>query len=78
MNKNFARRIERLERQLLGTQDESQLIYVMSDIEGDDEEDTPWSIKLSPGIRAVAFGAPFSSEDVKRLRQQYADGWPRP
>ena len=60
------RRIERLERQ--SGANRGQMVYFGPNLEDDDSEETPWSINIRPGEWATAFGAPFSSEDIERLK----------
>jgi len=71
--RNWEQRIERL-KQRMGAKQGPQLICIGPNLERDNREETPWSIKISPGVWATAFGASFSSEDIKRLRREHADG----
>jgi len=75
----WKQRIERLEEKM-GTKRQPQMIYLTPNLkpDGDDSEETPWSVKIAPGVWAKAFGAPFSSEDIERLRREYVDGKAQP
>jgi len=77
--RRWQQRIERLEKRI-GTRVGPQLIYLTPNLkpEGDDAEETPWSVKIAAGVWAKAFGAPFSSEDIERLRREYVDGKAQP
>src|SRR5262249_30903456 len=77
MMSNLNRRIERLEKRI-GTRVGPQLIYITPNLQPDDSEETPWSVRVAPGVWAKAFGAPFSSEDIERLRREYVDGKAQP
>jgi len=51
-----------------------QLIYITPNLEseGDDSEETPWSIKISPhGIWVKAFGPRFTPEQIDNFRKEY-------
>jgi len=48
----------------MGLKQGKQLIYIRPNLERDDREETPWSIKISAGVWATAFGASFSFEDI--------------
>jgi hypothetical protein len=66
------RRIERLEKETGA--DKGQMLYLGPNLESDEEEETPWSIKISPGLWATAFGAPFSGEQIEQLRAEFTSG----
>ena len=69
---NLNRRIERLEKRI-GTRVGPQLIYLTPNLkpEGDDAEETPWSVKIRPGVWAKAFGAPFTADQIDNFRKEY-------
>lgn len=69
---NLSRRIERLEQRLSAQHGEQQLVYVGPNLESDDSEETPWSVKIAPGVWAMAFGARFTAEQIDALRKEYA------
>ena len=73
--RRWKQRIERLEDRM-GSKRVPQLIYITPNLEaeGDDSAETPWSVKIAPGVWATAFGTPFCSEDIERLRKKYAYG----
>jgi hypothetical protein len=62
------RRVERLEQQ--AGMKQRQMICFGPNLEDDDEEETPWTIKIRPGEWATAFGAPFTSAQIERLRAE--------
>jgi hypothetical protein len=64
----FEKRIERLEKQT-GVKPGPRLIYITPNLEDDDSEETPYSIKLSPGVWAEICGAPLSEEEIRSLKE---------
>jgi len=71
--RRWQQRIERLEKRI-GTRVGPQAIYLTPNLEaeGDDSEETPWSVKIAPGVWGAAFGAPFTAEQIDQLRKEYA------
>jgi len=77
--RRWKQRVERLE-QKTGTNPGPQMIYLTPNLkpEGDDSQETAWSVKIAPGVWAKAFGAAFTAEQVDALRKEYADGKAQP
>lgn len=69
----FEQRIERLE-QRMGVKPGPRLIYLMPNLEPDEPEETPYLVKLSSDVWAHVFGAPLSDEEIRNLREEYAEG----
>jgi hypothetical protein len=68
----FEQRLTRLE-QRMGTNPGPRLIYLTPNLEGDESEETPYSVKISSKLWAEAFGGPFTKEEIDKLREEYAE-----
>ena len=77
--RRWKQRVERLE-QKTGTNPGPQMIYLTPNLkpEGDDSQETAWSVNIAPGVWAKAFGAAFTAEQVDALRKEYGDGKAQP
>jgi hypothetical protein len=68
---NLERRIERLEEKLLAKHG-PRLIYIHPNL-GEGEEETPYQVKVSSELWAYAMGGgPFTEEEIRQLREEYA------
>jgi hypothetical protein len=68
----FEQRLTRIE-QRMGTKSGPRLIYIMPNLEGDESEETPYSVKIAPRMWAESFGGPFTTAEIDRLREEYAE-----
>jgi hypothetical protein len=68
----FEQRVMRLE-QRMGTKHAPRLIYLTPNLEEDESEETPYSVKISSELWAEAFGGPFTKEEIAKLREEYAE-----
>jgi hypothetical protein len=68
----FEQRVTRLE-QRMGTNHRPRLIYITPNLEEDESEETPYSVKISSELWAEAFGGPFTREEIGKLREEYAE-----
>jgi hypothetical protein len=68
----FEQRLTRLE-QRMGTKHAPRLIYLTPNLEGDETEETAYSVKISSELWAEAFGGPFTKEEIDKLREEYAE-----
>ncbi len=65
------RRVERLE-QRMGAKREQRFIYIMPNLEEEEDQETPYCVKISADLWAHAIGGgPFTNEEIRRLRQEY-------
>jgi hypothetical protein len=64
----FEYRLARLERAAGAKHWEQQLVYLGPNLESDDAEETPYSVRIEPGVWAEAFGRPFESEAIAKLK----------
>jgi hypothetical protein len=70
---NLARRTQRLEEKL-ETKPGPRLIYLTPNLEGDETEETAYSVKISSEVWAYVFGSgPFITEEIDKLREEYAE-----
>jgi hypothetical protein len=69
---SFEQRLMQLEQQM-GTQPRPRLIYITPNLEEDESEETPYSVKISSELWAEAFGGPFTKEEIDKLREEYAE-----
>ena len=70
---NLARRTQRLEEKL-ETKPGPRLIYLTPNLEGDETEETAYSVKISSEVWAYVFSSgPFTTEEVDKLREQCAE-----
>lgn len=63
-------RLQRLERRI-GLKPGPRLIYLMPNLEADEGEETPYCVKLSSEVWAHVFGRPLSSDEVKKLKDEF-------
>jgi hypothetical protein len=60
--------------QRMGTKRRPRLIYLTPNLERDESEETPYSVKISSELWAEAFGGgPLTSEEIRQLREEYAE-----
>jgi hypothetical protein len=58
----------------MGTKHAPRLIYLTPNLEGDDTEETAYSVKISSEVWAHVFGTgPSTTEEVDKLREEYAE-----
>jgi len=70
---NLARRTQRLEEKL-ETKPGPRLIYLTPNLEGDETEEMASSVKISSEVWAYVFSSgPFTTEEVDKLREEYAE-----
>jgi hypothetical protein len=63
-------RLQRLERRI-GLKPGPRLIYLMPNLEADEGEETPYRVKLSSEVWAHVFRRPLSSDEVKKLTDEF-------
>ena len=68
----FEQRLTRLEK-WTGTKHGPRLIYITPNLEGDESEETAYSVKISSELWAEAFGGPFTKEEIGKLKEEYAE-----
>ena len=68
----FEQRLTRLELRM-GTKHAPRLIYLTPNLEGDETEETAYSVKISSELWAEAFSGPFTKEEIDKLREEYAE-----
>lgn len=67
------RRLERLE-QRMGLKRERRFIYIMPNLEEEEDQETPYKVKISRDRWAHALaGGPFTAEEIRGLKEEYAD-----
>ena len=49
----------------------ARLIYLMPNLEADEDEETPYKVKLSSVVWAHVSGTPLSSDEVKKLKDEF-------
>jgi hypothetical protein len=71
--KSLDRRIARLEVKY-NTSCGQRFVYILPNLEEDEDEETPYQIKLSSDLWAHAIrGGPFTAEEIDELRNTYGD-----
>ncbi len=66
----FRRRLDRLE-QRMAVKPGPRLIYLIPNLEAEEGEETPYFVKLSSEVWAHVFGRPLSTEEVKKLKDEF-------
>jgi len=69
---NLERRIERLE-ETLGMKPGLRHIIV-TNVNFLDGDETPNEMEFLPGLYALAYGGPLTSEEIQKLREEYRGG----
>jgi hypothetical protein len=68
---NLERRIERLEETLDMKPGPRHIIITnVNFLEG---EESPCEVEFLPGLYALAYGGPFTTEEIDKLREEYAE-----
>ena len=63
-------RLQRLERRM-ALKPGPRVIYLMPNLEADEGEETPYCVKLSSEVWAHVSGRPLSTEEVKKLKEEF-------
>ena len=66
------RRIERLEEEL-GMKPGPREIIV-TNVNSLDGDESPCEVEFLPGLYALAYGGPLTSEEIQKLREEYRGG----
>ena len=69
---NLERRIERLE-ETLGMKPGPRDIIV-TNVNFLDGDESPCEVEFLPGLYALAYGGPLTSEEIQKLREEYRGG----
>jgi hypothetical protein len=70
MNNNLDRRIERLE-EILGMKPGPREI-ILTNVDFSDGTEDP----IFPGVWAIVYGGPLTSEEIQKLREEHSGGRP--
>ena len=66
-------RLARLE-QRTGMKSRQRIIYLTPNLQGDRAKETPYAVKISSEVWAYVFSSgPFTTEEVDKLREEYAE-----
>jgi hypothetical protein len=71
---NLERRIERLEEKL-GVKPRPRDI-IITNVNFLDGDESPCEVEFLPGLYALAYGGPLTSEEIQKLREEHSGGRP--
>jgi hypothetical protein len=71
---NLERRIERLE-ETLGIKPGPRFM-IITNVNFLDGDESPCEVEFLPGLYAVAYGGPLTSEEIQKLREEHSGGRP--
>jgi len=60
--------------QKLRQKHEQRFIYILPNLEEEEDEETPYKVKISSDLWAHAMaGGPFTSDEIRELREKYKE-----